>query len=476
LVPRQQPHCRMMMMMHPRVAIVNDTNLNKKGLAPRMVLRRRTMDSLEGSLPFKKRRFLSKSIECSAEGTDPALGSSFVNPYPREGTTTTSGEDMLMALALAATTVTTSTAFSPRILSSSREDSSGQVISLTPVSGTKKRVHYPRLSSPLPNGCHGRTSRNYSYCRRQPCYNGSNYCKLHYQQYVIAGMIQSPSTQTENETASTISSKLCLSEGAPFVSNIRHQNRRYTGANNEARCQATTTRGLACANIAVHSTKYCYLHSNYDTHPPPRRGRATLQKFRCVEIGSRPGIQANFSLQSSILGQVAVGSLRATEIESRLPSLNMISTDQWFGKRVIVASGPLANQSGQVEKWGNGWVTVLIDGIGVHNRRSFELFLHPDQFSMASSKWGVEPRNLNNNGNQTTSAKIQLAEFSPSTYSLPPSCVSISSSSEEDEHQPDEKLQRPYTESPKPTTGIAHVIVSPQTPRENMEVESYEKL
>jgi hypothetical protein len=37
------------------------------------------------------------------------------------------------------------------------------------------------------------------------------------------------------------------------------------------------------------------------------------------------------------------------------------------------------NRSGRVEKWGNGWVSVRIAGVGVHNRRSFELFLHPNQ-------------------------------------------------------------------------------------------------
>jgi hypothetical protein len=53
----------------------------------------------------------------------------------------------------------------------------------------------------------------------------------------------------------------------------------------------------------------------------------------------------------------------------------MISTDQWYKKTVKVATGPFAGRFGNVEKWGNGWVSVNIAGVGLHNRRSFELYL-----------------------------------------------------------------------------------------------------
>lgn len=43
-----------------------------------------------------------------------------------------------------------------------------------------KRISHPKLDSPLPDGCHGKTSRTQSFCRRGPNYNGSNFCKLHY--------------------------------------------------------------------------------------------------------------------------------------------------------------------------------------------------------------------------------------------------------------------------------------------------------
>ncbi len=48
-----------------------------------------------------------------------------------------------------------------------------------------KAANPSRLTSPLPNGCHGRTSRYNSYCRRQPCFRGSKFCKLHYSLNVI---------------------------------------------------------------------------------------------------------------------------------------------------------------------------------------------------------------------------------------------------------------------------------------------------
>jgi hypothetical protein len=55
--------------------------------------------------------------------------------------------------------------------------------------------------------------------------------------------------------------------------------------------------------------------------------------------------------------------------------LSKIPVDQWFGKSVEIACGPMAGKVGQVERWGNGWITVRIPGVGTHNRRSFELFM-----------------------------------------------------------------------------------------------------
>jgi hypothetical protein len=54
----------------------------------------------------------------------------------------------------------------------------------------------------------------------------------------------------------------------------------------------------------------------------------------------------------------------------------MIRTEEWYHKKVKIATGPLQGRVGLVEKWGNGWITVSIPGVGFHNRRSFELYLH----------------------------------------------------------------------------------------------------
>lgn len=268
---------------------------------------------------------------------------------------------------------------------------------------SRQRAHHPPLSQPLPNGCHGRTSRNNSYCRRQPCYNGSKYCKLHYHQYVVA------CTRLPQEGNKATNGVLV---------NV-HQNRRFTGCDGDTRCQATTTRGRACAYVAVNGTKYCYLHVDYDTNPPPKRGTSNAASQRCLVI---PNIQVATSLglctkdmskstgsptlsgimagtdSSSIVtvvSQSSEDSCSAPPSPDRerslsrdlgmaslnLPLLSSVSSDQWFHKKVMIATGPLVNRTGVVEKWGNGWVSVRVrDGL-LHNRRSVELLVLPDQDS-----------------------------------------------------------------------------------------------
>jgi hypothetical protein len=68
------------------------------------------------------------------------------------------------------------------------------------------------------------------------------------------------------------------------------------------------------------------------------------------------------------------------------PLLSSISPDQWHGKKVRIATGPLTGRTGIVEKWGNGWVGVCVsigaDGMTdphLHNRRALELYLLPEQ-------------------------------------------------------------------------------------------------
>jgi hypothetical protein len=292
-------------------------------------------------------------------------------------------------------------------------------------SGPKPRVHHPPLSNPLPNGCHGRTSRNNSFCRRTPCYNASRYCKLHYQQYIVAGTRVPVGPTAVSESSSVTSTPT-----------ITHQDKRFTGCGDEVRCTATTTRGRACAYIAVTDGKYCHLHADYDTNPPPRRGGGG-----CSSAGSnksRPSLLGSKSSSMNILPRMAgcpvipdLGTSKAfsgvaaaaklkpstlpidmgdaamrqspTSVSSddsfHFPSKNInkanqallssISSDQWLNRKVVIAAGPLANRRGTVEKWGNGWVTVRVREGLTHNRRSVELYLMPeDSYSYSSSDVG----------------------------------------------------------------------------------------
>lgn len=192
---------------------------------------------------------------------------------------------------------------------------------------SRQRVYHPPLTQPLPNGCHGRTSRNNSYCRRYPRYNGSQYCKLHYQQYVLnnnkpdssssngfqgtsintttsAGIMNGKSS-SELEAAKAMARQIALSckpsgtvlnmyqvsNGQNFlISNAKpaysssgrqgshHQDKKFSSLPGESPCKATTTRGRPCAYVSVCNTPYCHLHSEYGTNPPtPRRGAGNNQ-------------------------------------------------------------------------------------------------------------------------------------------------------------------------------------------------------
>lgn len=66
----------------------------------------------------------------------------------------------------------------------------------------------------------------------------------------------------------------------------------------------------------------------------------------------------------------------------RLP-LNSLPSIQWPKKIVEIAIGPFAGKRGEVMKFGNGWVTVKVEGGSgdkpiLNNRRSMELYLAPE--------------------------------------------------------------------------------------------------
>jgi hypothetical protein len=178
-----------------------------------------------------------------------------------------------------------------------------------------------------------------------------------------------------------------------------HQDKRFTGAKGEVRCVATTTRGRECAYIAVNGTNYCCMHVDYDTNPPPRRGGKHQQQQRhgtttttttkhaaVVKMKKTSRSVSNVS-EPSVSVKVAnndrkrrstAEKLAQKHADSPFPLLSMISSDQWANKRVRISMGPFQGYVGHVEKWSNGWVGVRIADVGLHNRRSFELYLDED--------------------------------------------------------------------------------------------------
>jgi hypothetical protein len=284
----------------------------------------------------------------------------------------------------------------------------------------------------------------------------------------VAAPIKNRPKSTGTPAGTTNASDTAVATGADAdATPAQQQDRRYTGAPGEIRCQATTTRGRACAYVAAVPAettpplrpKYCHLHADYERNPPPRRNKSVLiasttslwqqdnGRLIVVQRGGSddhneedninrtmtttgkvlpsPGSSSSSSSSSSSMVDVGDGAMpQSTTSHPRngvsstpFPLLSMLSTDAWFNKRVIISTGPFTNRTGRVVRWGNGWVSVRVDppdaapaaegdgdegttpsscspsatgapmkhkkggqqGGTIHNRRSFELFLHPDQ-------------------------------------------------------------------------------------------------
>lgn len=308
-----------------------------------------------------------------------------------------------------------------------------------PSSNHRAKANNNRLTSPLPNGCHGRTSRYNSFCRRLPCFKGSNYCKLHYSLYQEKSKSATTPAATTSDTAALVPAQqkktavflvsqnrtnrntvvpilpvMAVNSTVATLKSNAQQDKRFTGSPGEIRCHATTTRGRACAYVAVHKShdddiacRYCHMHADYDKNPPARRNKAALiasttswmQRGSKVFVVGR-NVKATKGNIDYVVDSNHDGNLDGSSSSSSsqlFPLLSMLSTDVWFNKRVIISTGPFMNRTAVVLRWGNGWVTVKLDSDDsegthggsekgqkrkddvIHNRRSFELFLHPDQ-------------------------------------------------------------------------------------------------
>lgn len=316
-----------------------------------------------GSLPFKKRRLLisiSPVHSKSGEASVPDLWNSQGKKIH--------AEESIDALALVASAASRGSLNDLFCFSALSKNGS----CTTPHAMLKQT----RLVSPLPNGCHGRTTRNNSFCRKQPCYKGSNYCKLHYDQYVTNVDKRSEPDVPLNEIPSTTT--LALQKDL-MLPNIMHQDRRFIGSPDQTRCLATTTRGRSCAYIAVDSTKYCFLHAGYGTKTSTRRrldSFPSAHKRKLVSVGESQGL---------LVPPRGISN-------SSLQLLSLVPTGKWLHQLVFIAAGHLQNRFGRVERWGNGWVSVRVAGVGLHNRRAFELLV-PISDGSNNSVQGA-PRNI----------------------------------------------------------------------------------
>ena len=338
-----------------------------------------------GSLPLKKRRF---SVISETDSSSHSIAS-----VPGDNCSVREGK--LATLSLIASSVplaqVDTVGDASEDLSTDPEEKSESSASSRPFEGAA-------LDLPRDGCCHGRTARNNSYCKRQPCYMGSRFCKLHYQQCALS------ETSLKLRDEDSLTTKQPSPVPMPSIGEKKQgsfQDKRFTGSAGEIRCKATTTRGRECAYIAVSGCKYCYLHADYDNNPPPKRGGGSSSK-RVTESSSsrtKAGVElphkvpipseSSKAVTSKDAGKPKTSSERSKRrgstskiarkhMDSRFPLLSMISTDQWAKKRVKISVGPLSDRVGTVEKWSNGWVTVHVDGVGTHNRRSFELLLLED--------------------------------------------------------------------------------------------------
>lgn len=258
----------------------------------------------------------------------------------------------------------------------------------------------------------------YKSCKRVAWYQNSDFCKLHARSQDDKSY-KATSKQPDRSSTNLTTYTAPAATTAPPATTMG-QDKRYTGA--EVRCCATTTRGRACAYIAVNDTKYCHMHADYGTNPPPRRGiksptpTVTISSLESSSSSSKhnsPKKQSSNAKSNSSKSDKSIKSdknrsdkshssstaQRITKkpmsplpaaasprrsaanraekhADSPYPLLSMISTDQWFQRKVQVAVGPLQGRTGTVQKWGNGWISVKIPGVaGLHNRRSIELYL-----------------------------------------------------------------------------------------------------
>jgi hypothetical protein len=261
---------------------------------------------MRGSLPFKKRRFphldlLTMSSMDGPRDSDCALMMMLSKGHFRHGSSSAEQSDALSLLAAAASGSPSESL--PIQLSTRGEHKEGEPTthgvsfndasesndnelsgvlfaaaaavdlqsedSSTSVSSLSASSKAPLLS-PLPNGCHGRTSRNNSYCRRHPCYNASKYCKLHYQHYIVVGaatdqelingfIVEGPDSVLDCDFPTAAVDRATKAATSQVALVHLHQDKRYTGCDNETRCKGMLRVMWSCKFTPSNVSHLCVL-------------------------------------------------------------------------------------------------------------------------------------------------------------------------------------------------------------------------
>jgi hypothetical protein len=251
-----------------------------------------------GSLPFKKRRFprlaLTLLNDEGNEGPESCLMLPTDAVKKLNKPTSAPRDEQLAALALVAAAASGSNmptaekeAHKKHVFSLHEDPADlsplSKTTSMTEVadlqsecldhgSDAGKKIHRQPLTSPLPNGCHGRTSRHNSFCRRQP-YNGSKFCKSHYLGLIVSGaateeeLMSGKVFHTGGEQPESVREGGSDGTNGVAVPAIQQQDKRYTGTETEIRCKGMWYQMPWC-DCSLVKRNYLIvmstIYSNYD--------------------------------------------------------------------------------------------------------------------------------------------------------------------------------------------------------------------
>lgn len=207
-------------------------------------------------------------------------------------------------------------------------------------------------------------------CRR-PCVINTEYCKIHqnFGDTMSSQKNQSPTSGTNlaSQSASGNGKSLPRQRHSSLESKTETASpvdRKFPaiGYPEEARCQATTTRGRACLYVATKNSRYCNLHADFDVNPPSaRRKQPTSSKKKNDMVKSKPQkasakVERISTLESSSkqLSQASTTSTsnsKSTLPEGRTPpaiktaAAKQLTTTKYFNSLVSKSNATASQES-----------------------------------------------------------------------------------------------------------------------------------